>query len=64
MGGGQTQTVTFPYDIFQELTVDTLSDDRLHDMSEFSENIRRKATEFIKEVESLFYQSEHQKPIG
>jgi len=63
MGGGQTQTVTFPYDIFEELTVDTLSDDRLHVMSEFSENIRRKATEFIKEVESLFNQSEHQKPI-
>lgn len=60
MLGGRTQTVTFPYEIFENLTVDTLSDDRLHEMSEFSEGIRRKAEEFMKEVEALFDQSSTQ----
>jgi len=57
MLGGQTQTVTFPYEIFEDLTVDTLSDDRLHEMSGFSEGIRKKAAEFMGEVETLFAQS-------
>jgi len=57
MLGGRTQTVTFPYEIFEDLTVDALSDDRLHEMSGFSEGIRRKASEFVEEVESLFAQS-------
>jgi len=60
MLGGRTQTVTFPYEIFEDLTVDTLSDDRLHEMSEFSEAIRIKAVEFMREVESLFAQSTSQ----
>ena len=60
MLGGRTQTVTFPYDIFEDLTADTLSDDRLHDMSELSEGVRRRAAEFMAEVEALFAQASGQ----
>ena len=60
MLGGRTQTVTFPYEIFENLTADTLSDNRLHEMSRFSEAVKRKAAEFMNEVGRFFDKSTSQ----
>ena len=63
MLGGRTQTVTFPYEIFENLTADTLSDNRLHEMSRFSEAVKRKAAEFMNEVGRFFDKSTSQSTL-
>jgi len=51
MTGGPTQTVTFPYECFSDLSSKTFSDENLHRMSEFSRVIKEKAAAFQGEVE-------------
>ena len=69
MTGGATQTATFPYAAFTNLTAEIFSDGNLHDISEFSRTIKEKALKFQNEVEN-FIQSvpsqnrEQQKLIG
>mgnify|MGYP005844622089 CR=1 FL=1 len=53
MTGGPTQTVTFPYGTFSDLTADSFSDDNLHRISEFSKIIKEKAAAFQSEVEKF-----------
>ena len=58
MTGGATQTITMPYEEFEDITVDTLSEDHLNEISQMSEVVRRQADAFRREVERLFNISE------
>jgi hypothetical protein len=53
MTGGPTQTVTFPYHIFSDLSADSFSDDNLHRISELSRIVKEKAAAFQREVEEF-----------
>lgn len=53
MTGGATQTATFPYTAFTNLTAETFSDGNLHNISDFSKTIKEKAAKFEAEVESF-----------
>lgn len=64
MLGGMTQTVTLPYRSFSDLKVGTISDDNLHEMSKFSEGVKRKAVNFLHDVENLFHKTEQQRTLG
>jgi hypothetical protein len=53
MTGGPTQTITFPYNIFADLTANSFSDDNLHRISELFRIIKEKAAAFQSEVEEF-----------
>ena len=63
MLGGRTQTVTFQYEVFDDLKVETFSENNLHENSTFSTGVKRKATEFLAEVESVFTHARRQRGI-
>lgn len=64
MTGGPTQTVTFPYDTFSNLTIETFSDESLHRISEFSSIIREKAAAFQSEVERFIESTQSQRTLS
>jgi len=69
MTGGATQTATFPYSVFTNLTAEVFSDESLHNISEFSNAIKEKAAKFQSEVESFMQsvpvrQKDPQKKLG
>lgn len=53
MTGGATQTATFPYSAFSDLTAEIFSDNNLHNISNFSTNIKDKATRLQAEIEQF-----------
>jgi hypothetical protein len=53
MTGGQTQTVTLPYDCYSNMAPETFSDDNLHRISQFSQILRERASTFQNEVEAF-----------
>jgi hypothetical protein len=61
MTGGATQTATFPYEVFADLTAEFFSDENLHNVSEFSKAIKEKAAKLQIEVEK-FIQAASQLP--
>lgn len=64
MLGGMTQTITFPYELFSNLSVKTFSEDNLHEISKLSERVKRRAAKFYQEVQSLFVNSKGQTSIS
>jgi len=58
MTGGATQTITMPYEAFDDITAETLSEDKLNEISQMSEVVRSQADVFRREVERLFNDSE------
>lgn len=63
MTGGPTQTVTFPYTSFSDLTAASFSDDNLHRISEFSKVIKEKAVTFQEEVERFIQSAAFQQTL-
>jgi len=54
MGGGNTQTVLMPYSLFEDLDDKWFEDSHLNAIGQISINVKKKATEFQTEIESLF----------
>lgn len=64
MRGGSTQTVTFPYEVFSDMDNGSFSDNKLHEMSKFSDRVKEKAKDFFDEAAKLFSQSKQQSSLG
>ncbi len=54
MGGGNTQTVLMPYSLFENLDDKWFEDANLNAVGQISHSVKLKASEFQKEVASLF----------
>jgi len=64
MTGGPTQTVTFPYDAFEDLTPGSFSDEKLHEIGEFSKSIKEKVAAFEVEVEKFIRSATSQRALS
>ena len=66
MTGGATQTITMPYDAYEDITTETISEDSLNQVSQMSDVVRAQANVFRREVEKLFQssnQGRHQRTL-